>query len=143
MKYLPFVPPVQMTTLDGEAIVLDEGPLMLTHVDFLLGHKNVNLPGRLAEAEFGRGLDGGDFVDLQVSARRALREQAGTAAQRGYWELEDEHARRIVSATLKPQMPYPGGIAHNFIGFIKAARALSDSPPAEAKAPEQAAPAQN
>lgn len=133
MKYLPFVPALEASTLDGRPIVTEQGHLRISHVEFLLGHPALQgFPGRLADPAFAQGLDGGDFVELAVSARKSIRDQAGTAEERGYWAFEDEHAKRIVAATLKPAQPYPGQIAHNFAPFIKAARALRDEPPVEA-----------
>jgi len=128
MKYLPFVSTVELRTLDDEPIVTESGHLRISHLDFLIG--KLPIAGRLADPEFARGLEGGEIVEVQSEARKNLRDQAAAAEARGFWALENDHAKRIVAATLKPAQPYPGQLAHNFAPFIKAARGILDELPA-------------
>jgi hypothetical protein len=120
MKSIPFVPAVELTDPVGGALIRNGAPHTFSHLEFMLQ--------AAADPSFVDGLDGGAAVELIYDTRKELKAQAVAAAQRGHWLIEQhDTAERLARAMLKPKGGYNGALAHNLVGFIRAARAMTDA----------------
>jgi len=79
---------------------------------------------RMGDAAFIGNLKGYDAAEFVFRAREQLRAQC--AKDDGLLVLEDQVARGIVDATLKPKTDYNTELLHNFWPFIQAVKAIQD-----------------
>src|SRR5687767_12646093 len=101
MQRIPYVQPIEPEDVDGSPLLEpvpngapgERRPQTIRQLDFFRG--------RISDPVFVEGLDPGDGADLQYETRRALRLQEKAAIGRGYWEVEDDPARRLLNATNK------------------------------------------
>jgi hypothetical protein len=121
MKHIEFVKTIALENVNGDPLVDEKGATQTcSPLEFFRG--------RIADPAFVEGMDSGDGVDLQFETRRSLRLQEKEAEARGYWELEDEQAKRLKAATDKGA--YHKALAFNLVPFIRAVRAMTTPAPA-------------
>lgn len=122
MKRIQFVKTIELENVNGDPLLNETGGGRATcsQLEFFRG--------RVSDSVFIEGSDSGDGIDLQYEARRALRLQAEEAEALGYWELEDEPAKRLLAATNKGA--YHKSLAFNLVPFVRAVRAMASPPEA-------------
>jgi hypothetical protein len=112
---------------DGSIGDEPNAPWMVRQIAFLLE--------RVADAKFVEGMDAIDGELLRDDVRGVIKRQRELAPKRGCWRLEnDDHANRIMQATVKPAAPMqPAALTFNCVPFIRAVKAMTT--PAEASEP--------
>jgi len=110
---IEYVPDAPMTTMEGEPAYKLIGFRPSGQPVYELddaGNKFVQMAcqlkfmlGRLSEQKFVEKLESFDAVALVVETRRELRTQEPEARRRGYWELDDNTAKRLRAATEEPR----------------------------------------
>jgi hypothetical protein len=77
-----------------------------------------------ASPKFVEGLRGTASMDMPLKARMSFRGQEAQAKETGWWEFEDEHARRLKAAY--DEFAVPPMIAQNYIAFGREMDAILD-----------------
>lgn len=104
----------------GISTIPNETPWMARQLVFLLE--------RIVDAKFVEGKEPIDGEILRDDVRGAIKRQAKEAAVRGYWELDDASAQRLMNATMTPATPPNPGVAFNYVPFIRAVRDMTTPP---------------
>lgn len=88
-----------------------------------------------AQDDFVKGLSGFDVEFRRSDTRDLLRAQVKIAEMRGYWELDDDTANRLLEAAKNWKYRTSAVLTFNFVPFMRALRQMT-TPPAP---PEPAA----
>lgn len=116
MKRIEFVKTIELENITGDPLVDEKGVQQTcSQLEFFRG--------RISDALFVESMDSGDGCDIQYETRRSMRLQEKEAEARGYWELEDEQAKRIKTASDKGT--YHKALAFNLVPFIRAVRTMT------------------
>jgi hypothetical protein len=135
-KRIPYVHDIQLENPTGAKVfhakeggdpnspVVDESrPVLATHLAYLRD--------RVSDQSFGEGISAAiDADDLRYETRKCLREQEADAKKRGYWELDNDKAEKLLNAVLKwaPQTAEARAMGFNFVPFARAVRAQTPTP---------------
>lgn len=118
MKYIPILPDIQLTEINGDPLLIDGKPVTTKHVEFLLG--------RLADQEFS-----GDFdsIAIGLTIRKKLLEKP-----KKILALEDAHWQKLCASCRMPRgnggaNGYNPQLAHNFYEAIQAVLQATDKEP--------------
>lgn len=119
MKYFKFVETKPLLSITDQPIKENDGSYAkVIQYEFLLG--------RVADPVFTDGLEGYDATVLIVETRAELKKQEKKAKERGYWELENDQAKRLLVAVERPKRPFDGLYAHNYIENQKVIKNMVD-----------------
>jgi hypothetical protein len=133
MKRIQYVEAIPAEGPNGQPILTE------TRQQVTLGQYDF-LRERTTDAPFVEGLKGFEAQEMIYETRRALREQRDEAPKRGYWELEDEPAKRLLKSIDEGNY---NQVAFNAIPFMRAVRAMTTPvAPAEEKPATNGAAAQ-
>lgn len=121
MMYIKFIPSYPMVNLLDEPMKDEKGNKVdNVQFEFLLG--------RLSDPAFSEGLEGYDAVAFVIEVRDCLKKQKATVEEKGYWELENEPAKKLKTAAMNPKNKYNPMFSHNLMPFLNAIKNMADDP---------------
>ncbi len=121
MMYMKFIPNYPMVNLLEEPMKDEKGNKVDNiQYEFFLG--------RLSDPMFTDGLDGYDGVAFIIEVRDSLKKQKATAEEKGYWELENEPAKKLKNATMNPKNKYNPMFSHNLMPMLNSVKNMVDEP---------------
>lgn len=137
MKRVTFVEDVTVTTIYGELVggyndrgmavpldiaqkqIPDTKPVKFEQYKFLLE--------RLSDQKFYAPREGFDAALFVAEARQEIEAQKDLAKERGYWEFEDERAKALLEAAMKPTGGYNPSIQHSLMPLLLAIKNMSSA----------------
>lgn len=121
MMYIKFIPNYPMLNMLDEPMRDEKGnKVENVQYEFLLG--------RISDPTFSDGLEGYDAIAFVMEVRESLKKQRATAEEKGYWELENEPAKKLKAATMTPKNKYNPMFGHNLMPMLNAVKNMVDEP---------------
>jgi len=128
-KFIPFVADIHMEVANGEPLfrvpgtdgvttIKNETPWKVRQLSFLLES--------VGDAAFTEGLDAIEGEILRAETRGELKKQSKAIAPAGGYKLDDDAARRLMNAVMKPSgKPAFPALAFNNVPFILAVKNMT------------------